>query len=178
MSDKGKGGGETILAGLVLAYLDAAQQARTERVRIFEQEHTRRHAISWQAKCFIAQEKQITERTRIEADKEMAQAHEKTRRVEQQCLLAMERTRAQTDAFDALCNAVRQSLRSGDLTLDNIRRQFSDVCRILIEHDIEAAERTLLLGFLNELLAQQKEVAVRQTRLFDRIGPGNRMLDE
>ena len=73
MTSKGNSG-ENALGTLVLAYLDSAQHARTDR-----------HRISQQAKVLITREKEITHRTRIQADADIARERELTERESIRC---------------------------------------------------------------------------------------------
>jgi len=153
------GGGGAVLA-LMLAYFDSSRQARVERYRIAQE-----------AKVAINREKQITERTRIDAEVAITREKEITQREATQWEAKVEITREQRLAFESLCNALKDSLRSGDISLENIREQFGGICQLMIEKDLMPEERTMLFGVLNDLLAQQKEISAGNMKALDTLRP-------
>ena len=72
--------------------------------------------------------------------------------------------------------ALKHSLRSGEISLENIRQQFGSVCQLMIERDIPSSERSVLFGLLNDLLGQQKEIATGNLKALDQFRPERYLL--
>lgn len=140
------GGGE-LLGAMLIAYVDHAGQRSVERYRIRKE-----------AQVAIQREREITFRYRIYAETEIARESEATRRVETEWAGRKACAREQRVAFERLCRSLDQALADGAITLKNIREQFGNICRLLIEREVDAEERKLLIELLTSLLAQQAEV--------------------
>lgn len=151
--------GGTSLVGLFLGYLAKTRPCRVEEHRISQEARTARHKSYQEARVAIVKEREATRRVKSQAEVSIAREREITHRDSMRWNAKVAISHEQRRAFESLCNSLKDSLRSGDITLDNIRHQFGSICQMIVEQDLLPDERGMLLHLLNDLLDQQKQIS-------------------